>query len=377
MYHSLKTYFLLTIASVLYVFSSLTFAKTSEITTLTTPLKDNLVILQYHHVSNNTPRITSTPPDVFAEHLAYLYKHFNVVALPDAINALKNGTKLPDKSVAITFDDGFDNILINAHPLLRKYDFPYTIFINPALIGRSNQQLTWEEVSQMSQEGVTFANHTLAHQHLLNRQILTANNSYKQYEAIENEAQWLTRVLNDITQAEAILKGRLGYSLRYLAYPYGEFNRTLSDALTELNYVGFAQHSGGISSQSDFSALPRYPAAGRYAKLATLKIKLNSLAMPVLDSNITDPELSKSTPNELRLTLDAKDFNLSNVNCFYQGELQPITINDDVLIIKLSDDIPVGRSRMNCTARSNSEKDRYYWLSQPFFKANQKGLFID
>lgn len=377
MYHSLKTCFLLTMASALYVYSSLTFAKTSEITTLTTPLKDNLVILQYHHVSNHTPRITSTPPDVFAEHLAYLYEHFNVVALPDAINALQNGIKLPDKSVAITFDDGFDNILINAHPLLRKYDFPYTIFINPALIGRSSQQLTWEEVTQMSQEGVTFANHTLEHQHLLNRQKLKSNNSHNQYEAIENEAQWLTRVLNDISQAEAILKGRLGYSLRYLAYPYGEFNRTLSDALNELDYVGFAQHSGGISSQSDFSALPRYPAAGRYAKLATLKIKLNSLAMPVLESNISDPELSESTPNELRLTLDAKDFNLSNVNCFYQGELQPITINDDVLIIQLSDDIPVGRSRMNCTARSKSEKDRYYWLSQPFFKANQNGLYID
>jgi len=229
----------------------------------------------------------------------------------------------------------------------------------------------------MSQEGVTFANHTLEHQHLLNRQKLKSNNSHNQYEAIENEAQWLTRVLNDISQAEAILKGRLGYSLRYLAYPYGEFNRTLSDALNKLDYVGFAQHSGGISSQSDFSALPRYPAAGRYAKLATLKIKLNSLAMPVLESNISDPELSESTPNELRLTLDAKDFNLSNVNCFYQGELQPITINDDVLIIQLSDDIPVGRSRMNCTARSKSEKDRYYWLSQPFFKANQNGLYID
>jgi len=89
MYHSFKTCFLLTMASALFVYSSLTFAKTSEITTLTTPLKDNLVILQYHHVSNNTPKITSTPPDVFAEHLAYLYEHFNVVALPDASTLCK------------------------------------------------------------------------------------------------------------------------------------------------------------------------------------------------------------------------------------------------------------------------------------------------
>lgn len=364
-------------ALALALVSNNTLAKAPVSQPLLRELKDNLVILQYHHVATDTPMITSTPPDVFAEHLAYLYRHFNVVPLPDAINALRNGTGLPDKSVAITFDDGFDNILTNAHPLLRKYGFPYTIFINPALIGRASKQLTWEEVTQMSEEGVTFANHTMAHQHLLNRQKVIVNDTHNETKTTENETQWLSRVLEDITQAEAILEARLGYSLRYLAYPYGEFNRTLSEALRELDYVGFAQHSGGVSSQSDFTALPRYPAAGRYAKLATLKIKLNSLAMPVLDSNINDPELTSATPQQMRLSLDAKDFYLSSVNCFYQGKLQPKVINNEELIIELSKDMPIGRSRMNCTAPSKREKGRFYWLSQPFFKANQYGMYID
>lgn len=373
MYQSRLTLFVWLIAIGIVSFSQHLLAKT----TFAPELKDNLVILQYHHVATNTPTITSTPPDVFAEHLAYLHQHFNVVALPEAIDALREGTGLPDKSVAITFDDGFDNILTNAHPLLRKYNFPYTVFINPALIGHTRTQLTWEEVAQMSQEGVSFANHTLTHQHLLNRRHITSNNGHSDDVTIENETQWLKRILGDITQAETLLKERLGYSLRYLAYPYGEFNRTLSNALSNLGYVGFAQHSGGVSSQSDFAALPRYPAAGRYAKLGTLKIKLNSLAMPVLHSNITDPEVTVNTPDEMRLLLDTQDFNLTGVNCFYQGAVQPTVIENGVLIVALSENLPTGRSRMNCTAPSKREKGRYYWLSQPFFKANENGKYID
>jgi len=115
-------------------------------TSIPTGMLDNLVILQYHHVSTKTPASTSIAPEKFAEHLSHLYRHYTVVDLFDAIKALRAGNSLPDKAVAITFDDGFDNILLNAHPLLRKYNFPYTIFINPQRIDRDRNQLTWDEV---------------------------------------------------------------------------------------------------------------------------------------------------------------------------------------------------------------------------------------
>ena len=100
MYQSRLTLFVCLIAIGIVSFSQHLLAKEK----FAPELKDNLVILQYHHVATNTPTITSTPPDVFAEHLAYLHQHFNVVALPEAIDALRDGTGLPDKSVAITFD---------------------------------------------------------------------------------------------------------------------------------------------------------------------------------------------------------------------------------------------------------------------------------
>lgn len=86
-----------------------------------TELNSNLVVLQYHHVADDTPAVTSIKPDEFIEHLNYLADNqFNIVDLPSALQKIKAGETLADKSVAITFDDGYLNLLDVALPELEK-----------------------------------------------------------------------------------------------------------------------------------------------------------------------------------------------------------------------------------------------------------------
>nr|WP_269468731.1 polysaccharide deacetylase family protein [Alteromonas sp. ASW11-130] len=288
------------------------------------------------------------------------------MALPDAIEKLKAKEKLPDKSVVITFDDGYANIFDNAHPILKRYNFPYTIFINPDVIDAQRNQLDWEQIHTMQEEGATFANHTLDHVHLLNR-----NNG-------EDNALWLERVWRNIEQAEAVIEEKTGESLKYLAYPFGEYNKALAKRLADEGYVGLAQYSGAISSNSDFTALPRFPAAGNYAKLATLKTKLNSLAMPVSSSSISDPEIQGGQLDDtVMVTIRGEDVTLNQLNCFYQGQKIAHQVNKQTFEYQLDSPLPVGRSRVNCTAPSKQFKGRYYWYSQPFFVANDKGRYPD
>lgn len=332
-------------------------------------LANNAVILQYHHVADDTPAITSTRPDVFAEHLAYINEHFTVLPLPEIIQRLREGGGLPENTLAITFDDGYENIYRVAHPLLKRYGFPYTVFVNPPAIGNSPQQLTWQQVATRQNEGVTFANHTLDHLHLLDR---LPN---------EDEATWLARILQNISDAESQLAQRIGYSLKYLAYPFGEFSTVLKEQLRTMGYTAFAQHSGGIASFSDFSALPRFPAGGRYASLKTLKTKMHSLAFPVLENSITDPVVTSSMANTMLLSVDNSDFYTSQVACFFQGERLAVkrgnTANIANVSVNLPKEWPLGRSRINCTAPSKTQKGRFYWYSQPFFKARNDGTFVD
>jgi peptidoglycan/xylan/chitin deacetylase (PgdA/CDA1 family) len=307
----------------------------------------NVVILQYHHVSNQSPRSTSISPELFAEHMEYLAKNYNVIALDKAINAIKNNETLPQKSVAITFDDGFTNILENAHPVLVKHNFEYTIFINPAIIGEYGSQLSWEEVKGM-QPLAHFANHTLDHVHLLTK--LPG----------ENEEDWLARVMQDINQAEEIMLEQLGYSKKWLAYPYGEFNNVLKSELQAQGYIGFGQQSGGVSYFSDFGALPRFPAAGIYAKLSSLKVKMDSLAMPV---TLISPTKFEYKPGELveELVVEVtnKDVRLTDFACYFKGEKLKFMGTDNTVSVKVNHTTRPGRQRINCTAPSFSQPSRY------------------
>jgi peptidoglycan/xylan/chitin deacetylase (PgdA/CDA1 family) len=92
-----------------------------------------LVILCYHGVSIDDEHewdpqlyISST---LFEQRLRLLRDGgFNVLTLKEGLERLYNGT-LPAKSVVITFDDGDFDFYARARPLLRKYQFPATVYL--------------------------------------------------------------------------------------------------------------------------------------------------------------------------------------------------------------------------------------------------------
>lgn len=352
------------------IFTMLALTTTGSIHATTLDLKksiniNNLVILQYHHVSTETPKSTSVSPKVFSEHMAFLAANYHIIDLADAITKLQNNQSLPNKSVAITFDDGYINILENAHPILKKHNFPYTVFINPAIINESRSQLTWQQIKQM-QPLATFANHTLDHVHLLTN---TAN---------ENNKQWLTRVMNNINQAEQIIAEKVGYSKKWLAFPYGEYNTALKQQLLSEGYIGFGQQSGAVGAFSDFGALPRYPAAGVYANLDSLKTKLDSLAMPVNDLIPVDTQYSPTQSlSELTFSVVDKDVRLTALACYFKGQKLEFKKVKNAITVSVNHQLTPGRERINCTAPSNGFPSRYYWFSYPMFTATSKGEYLD
>lgn len=326
----------------------------------------NAAILLYHHVSSSTPASTSISPETFKSHMEYLDAHHTVVSLQDVVSAIQHNTTLPENAVAITFDDGYANILDNAHPILAEFGFPYTVFINPDEIGVGPQQLTWEQVIAMQNDGVVFANHTLDHLHMLNG------------EQEMGERTWLEKVWQNVERAEKKIEDKLDISLKYLAYPFGEYNTALANKLKAEGYIGFGQHSGAVGPSSDMQALPRFPAAGPYANLATLKTKLNSLAMPVTQSSHKDPRMTtRNLSSPISLTIDSDDVRLTQVNCFFGGDPIETSLEENVLTFTLDETLPVGRSRVNCTAPSNAQSGRYYWYSTPFFVADENGNYPD
>ena len=324
--------------------------------------KGSATILAYHHVSKSTPPSTSVTPVQFREHMEYLKDNHTVIALDKLIALIQTGGTIPDKSVAITFDDGFTNILANGHGILREFGFPYTIFVNTDKVGSHTKQLSWEQLKKMSEEGALIANHYLDHRHLLQN---------------SRDPDWLETTKAHILQAEAEIKANIGSSPGFIAYPFGEYNLALSKLVKDMGVVGFAQHSGGVGAYSDLGLITRFPAAGIYANLKTLKVKLASLNMPVLSASITDPAFYEAPEVKFTLDLRTQDFRPGQLNCFFRGE--PATLNWAENSVEISSDktLKSGRSRVNCTAPSISKPGRFYWYSQPFFVATPDGRWLD
>ncbi len=119
-------------------------------------------ILTYHGVSTGSKGQFNNrhlPAKSFEEHLKYIQSNFHVLPLSE-VAKFNKGQKSGKPSVAITFDDGFENNYSVAAPLLKSYSIPATFFVSAICIEDSDYIL-WSEVieivlSQIDLQSVTF-----------------------------------------------------------------------------------------------------------------------------------------------------------------------------------------------------------------------------
>ena len=90
----------------------------------------------YHRVGDPDPlrgKLTVTRQR-FAEHLEAIAERFEVVSLAAIVAGLRTGV-LRSGSVAVTFDDGYADNLVEAKPLLERFSIPATVFIVSGYVG--------------------------------------------------------------------------------------------------------------------------------------------------------------------------------------------------------------------------------------------------
>lgn len=321
------------------------------------------VVLLYHHVSDTTPNSTSTSPARFEQQLQYLQDNgFQVWSLNAIIEAFDSGRALPDKVVAISFDDGYRSVYDNAWPLLKKRGWPFSIFVSTdAIDQRYRYHATWEQLRQMAASGAEIENHGASHMHLLKKL------------ADETEAEWLARVEQDIARAAQRIEAKIHRPSRLLAYPYGEYNQKLKQKVKAMGLIAFGQHSGPIGPGSDRQALARFPVAGPYTELSDFALKVSTLPMPVDtidgDDNLLD---YMNTRPLLALGFAGEASQYSRLRCFASDRVavelqwQQSDPQRAQLRVQAAEPIAIGRTRYNCTMPAGN--GRFYWLSQPWIR---------
>lgn len=122
-----------------------------------------LLVLTYHRVlPRDYQELSIIEPgmyvhdDTFDRQLAWLGQYFEPVSLSGWLAARAASETLPERAVAITFDDGWQDNYASAFPLLKQHDFPATIFVVTELIG-SNASFWPERLARAIQHRANLA----------------------------------------------------------------------------------------------------------------------------------------------------------------------------------------------------------------------------
>lgn len=183
-------------------------------------------ILTYHNFTKDEGSSYSINIIEFEKQMNYLATHnYSVISLSELLKGLRNG-QLPPKPVVITIDDGFKSTFTLAYPVLKKYNFPATLFIYTDFIEKNSNSLTWGEIKEMTENNLEIGSHTLSHCNLL------------QYKENENYENYLARIKKEIFLSKEILESKIGGKVKFFAYPYGVYSPTIKNLVIQADYEG-------------------------------------------------------------------------------------------------------------------------------------------
>lgn len=178
-------------------------------------------ILTYHYIED-TPASTDLPnlfenTEIFEAQLKSIRKAcYETVLVREIGDALIDGKSLPDKPLALTFDDGYADMYYNVFPLLKEYDMKGTMYIITNAVGTPGY-LTKAQLIEMDQSGlVEIASHTVNHANLFKSSPKVAA-----YE-LKKSKEDLERILNRPVVS--------------FAYPYGFFTERDEEICRQAGY---------------------------------------------------------------------------------------------------------------------------------------------
>lgn len=103
---------------------------------------DSFLILIYHRVAEPRPfTLEAVAPQAFQRQMRYLARHFQILPLADIVERVRTGAPIPPRSLAITFDDGYEDNYTHAFPVLRALGLPATIFLTTGWI--DTDEIPW------------------------------------------------------------------------------------------------------------------------------------------------------------------------------------------------------------------------------------------
>ena len=180
-------------------------------------------ILLYHQISDAGTLYYVSPSDFQAQMDALRDWNYTAIPISLLVKAIMEGASLPPRPVVITFDDGNENVYMNAFPIMHDLGFPGVTYIVSSYLD-AKDHLTTAEVLEMVAAGWEVGDHSMTHLNLM-----------------DNPAETWTQA----EQSRKDLQAALNVPVDTFAYPFGAADAHIMGKISEYGYTAAVGLVGG------------------------------------------------------------------------------------------------------------------------------------
>ncbi len=233
-----------------------------------------VIIFCYHRfvekIHNSQTEIR--PADFEAQMKMLKDRGITVIGMQDFLAWRRSEKNIPPRSAVITFDDGWKSQYEVAWPILKKLNYPLTLFIYTEGVRGGHfgggEAITWEQLSEMRDAGVDIEAHSATHQDLR-----------KGYDSIAKKkttgADYEKWLQNEVAGCKQLLEQRLAIRVNCFAVPFGNYNDHVKEMARNTGYEAmFTVYGQPITFNSPMDSIGRYAIEANKPKVFEDAIKM-------------------------------------------------------------------------------------------------------
>ena len=240
------------------------------------------IIFCYHRLVDKIryPGTEITPADFEAQMKLLKDSGITVISMQDLLAWRRGDKNIPPRCAVVSFDDGWKSQYEVAWPIMKKFGYPFTMFIyTEGVRGGSlggGEAITWEQLADMRDNGIDVEAHTATHQDLReghNIMLIAAGGKRTRTKLTGPEyEQWVQK---EVVGSKELLEQRLGIKVNCFAVPFGNYNEHVKEIARNAGFEAmFTVYGQPITFTSPLDSLGRYAIEANKPKVFVDAVKM-------------------------------------------------------------------------------------------------------
>jgi len=233
-----------------------------------------VAVLGYHDLSEKLPETAMRiHTSKFRKQMETIRQLGITVISWDDFVAWKNGTKqIPAKSLLLTFDDGWKSVYTDAWPILREFNYPFTLYLYKNFVDGGGKALTTPMIREMLAGGATLGSHSVSHPYpsAVKKACKQGPEAYDAFLRLE------------MGESKRFLESSFAVKVVSYAYPGGYVTPEMHPIAKELGYThGVTVVPGKVKRGTPNETLFRYMIFGNNDKIFEMASTFRDALAPV------------------------------------------------------------------------------------------------